>query len=425
MLRNAIDAVVKAYFTALLFLMYFFINETIFIGGIGITLRHLFALAVIASAFIYFIVCPDVAAAAVSVKSALVFAVPLLVVIASSLLVWVIDKSELSTIARGLSGCLVYTNWLSCALAAAAVLYVFGENGIWFNLAALLGSNLVMIFNIMRSDGIGKFIREFFALLTSFAANTGETIVKAEIHELAFCLGAYIIYMLCKPRKKALFWVLFSLALFCFLAAFKRIAIIAMLAVAVLRVLMILPRKISEKALRKSVNAVMLICVFLLIAYIAVIKADVFSLLEKAGVDTSGRAYVYSHVNEYYEFSPLFVGNGIGFLTYQLNEVVSLGVSAVHNDFLQFFIDLGFFGYILWLLSMTVLRTKYFGRDGDSGTALITMLLTVYLLIVSATDNTINYPLLTTVMGVIIMGNNYAERVRRQGERFEVRPFGI
>ena len=168
----------------------------------------------------------------------------------------------------------------------------------------------------------------------------------------------------------------------------------------------------------------MLICVFLLIAYIAVIKADVFSLLERAGVDTSGRAYVYSHVNEYYEFSPLFVGNGIGFLTYQLNEVVSLGVSAVHNDFLQFFIDLGFFGYILWLLSMTVLRTKYFGRDGDSGTALITMLLTVYLLIVSATDNTINYPLLTTVTGVIIIGNNYAERVRRQGERFEVRPFG-
>lgn len=424
MLRNAIDAVVKAYFTALLFLMYFFINEAIYIGGIGITLRHLFALAVIASAFIYFIVRPDAAAAAVSVKSALVFAVPLLVVIASSLLVWVIDKSEISTIARGLSGCLVYTNWLSCALAAASVLYVFGENGIWFNLAALLGSNLVMIFNIMHSDGIGKFIREFFALLTSFAADTGETIVKAEIHELAFCLGAYIIYMLCKPRKKTWFWVLFSLALFCFLAAFKRIAIIAMLVVAALRALMILPRKISEKALRKSVNAVMLICVFLLIAYIAVIKADVFSLLERAGVDTSGRAYVYSHVNEYYKFSPLFVGNGIGFLTYQLNEVVSLGVSAVHNDFLQFFIDLGFFGYILWLLSMTVLRTKYFGRDGDSGTALITMLLTVYLLIVSATDNTINYPLLTTVMGVIIMGNNYAERVRRQGEQFEVRPFG-
>lgn len=423
MLNKAIAGVVKLYFTALLFLMYFFITETAYVGGIGITFRHLFALAVIVSAFICFIIRPKLAAAAVSVKSALVFAVPLLVVVVSSMLVWIIDKSELSTIMRGLSGCMIYTNWLSCALAAGAVLYVFGEDGIWFNLAALVASNLVMIFNIMISDGIGKFIKEFFELIASFASNTGETIVKAEIHELAFCMGAYIIYMLCKPKKKAWFWVLFSLSAFCFLAAFKRIAMIAMAVVAAVKILMLFLEKISQRAVIKAVNTVALICVLLLIGYIAVIKADVFSLLEDAGVETSGRAYIYSHVNEYYDFSPFFVGNGIGFLTYQLNEVVSLGVSAVHNDFLQFFVDLGFFGYILWLLSMTVLRTKYFGRNKDADTAQITILLTVYLLIVSSTDNTINYPLLTTVTAVLIIGNNYTVRVRRQEEYFETHPF--
>ena len=90
----------------------------------------------------------------------------------------------------------------------------------------------------------------------------------------------------------------------------------------------------------------MLIMTILLVAYILVIKLDVFTYMEKAGIETNGRAFIYSHVNEYYDFSPLFPGRGIGFLTYQLNEVVSLGVSAVHNDFLQFYIDLGFFGYI-------------------------------------------------------------------------------
>lgn len=419
MVNRAINAIVKLYFVALLFLMYFFINEATYIGGIGITLRHIFALAIIASAFIYFLVRPDASAAAVSVKSALVFAVPLLVVIVVSMLVWVIDQSAVETIMRGISGCFIYTNWLSCSLAAAAVLYIFGENGIWVNLAAIVSSNLFMLFGIMRSDGIGKFMSELFELISSFADNTGETIVKAEIHELAFCLGAYIIYMLYKPRKKLWFWILFSAALFCFIAAFKRIAMIAMLVVAVIRVIMILPEKISDKALRKSINAVMLTAVFLLIGYIAVIKADVFSLLENAGINTSGRAFIYSHVNEYYDFSPLFVGNGIGFLTYQLNEVVSLGVSMVHNDFLQFFVDLGFFGYILWLLSITVLRTSYFGRDNDNDTALTAALLTVYLLIVSSTDNTMNYPLFTTVMGIIIMGNNYSARVSRQREYFE------
>ena len=50
MVSEARNAVIKIYFTVLLFLMYYFINETAFIGGIGITYRHLFALAVIFSA---------------------------------------------------------------------------------------------------------------------------------------------------------------------------------------------------------------------------------------------------------------------------------------------------------------------------------------------------------------------------------------
>ena len=404
--------------------MYYFINDAVFIGGIGVTLRHIFALLAVISAFVYFLARPDISKAAVSLKSALVFAVPLLVIVLSSMLVWIIDKSELSTIMRGLSGCLVYTNILSCALAAGSVMYVFGENGIWFNLVSILASNLLMILTIIASDGIGAFFGEFIKLVLSFAENTGETIVKAEIHELAFCLGAYIIYMLYKPKKKLWFWALFAVTCFCFLAAFKRIAMVAIVVVAVIRIIFFLIRKISEKAVIRAVNTVMLIMTVLLVAYILVIKLDVFTYMEKAGIETNGRAFIYSHVNEYYDFSPLFPGRGIGFLTYQLNEVVSLGVSAVHNDFLQFYIDLGFFGYILWLLSMTVLRTAYFGKD-DADTALITMLLTVYLIIVSSTDNTMNYPLLTTVMGVLIIGNGYKNKVKKQAERYDTRTLGL
>ena len=41
---KAVQAVVKCYFTAVLFMMYYFINDAVFIGGIGVTLRHIFAL---------------------------------------------------------------------------------------------------------------------------------------------------------------------------------------------------------------------------------------------------------------------------------------------------------------------------------------------------------------------------------------------
>ena len=53
---------------------------------------------------------------------------------------------------------------------------------------------------------------------------------------------------------------------------------------------------------------------------------------------------------------------------------------------------------------------------------MVTTLLTVYLIIVSSTDNTINYPLLTTVMGVIIMGNGYEKNVSEQRERYGMEP---
>ena len=81
-------------------------------------------------------------------------------------------------------------------------------------------------------------------------------------------------------------------------------------------------------------------------------------------------------------------------------------------DFLQYFIDLGFWGYILWLASMTVLRVCYFGRKGNTEGAIITLALTVYLVVVSSTDNTLNYPLFTTVIAILMIGPGFDERVR-------------
>ena len=152
--------------------------------------------------------------------------------------------------------------------------------------------------------------------------------------------------------------------------------------------------------------------VVILISYIGIIKLDVFTLLEKAGINTSGRVVIYDAVDKFYEFSPEFLGNGIGFLTYQLSTNMNVGVSSVHNDFLQYFIDLGFCGYILWLVSMTVVRVCYFGKKGNIDNAIITLALTFYLVIVSSTDNTMNYPLLTTVLAIIMIGHGFDENVR-------------
>ena len=414
--NKLVTTALKGYFIAVAVLMYYFLTETINLG-IFVTYRHAFALALFVSAFFCFLFKPNIARGASSLKATFIYCTPLIVTILASLFIWFVGQVDTEVISRGLSGAFVYNNMISFTLAAVAFLYIFGEKGIWYNLIAILISNMLIIFTVILQNGIGVFFSEFVKLIVTFAGETGEVIVQAEIHELAFCLGAYLIYMLFEFRKNIVFYILLGLTFFCFLAAFKRIGIVAIMVALAFGWLLKLIAKFSEKTAKNLTIIFSLILVAVLIGYVAIIKLDVFTLLEKAGIDTSGRDDIYNAVDKFYEFSPQFLGNGIGFLTYQLSTNMNVGVSSVHNDFLQYFIDLGFWGYILWLVSMTFVRVWYFGSNGKTNKAILALALTVYLVIVSSTDNTMNYPLITTVLAIIMIGHGFDEHVRNTEKR--------
>ena len=408
-----VDKIVGFYFMLVAVVMYYFITE-VFEFAVHVTYRHVFALVLAFSAVLCFFVKPNIARGINSFKSAFAYSAPLLVTTTVSLLIWSINLENFDVISRGLSTSFFYMNMLSSALGAVAMLYIFGEKGIWYNLIAILISNLVMIAMVIVENGLGVFISELITLVVTFAGETGGVIVKAEIHELAFCLGAYLVYMFFKPKKNIVFWILLGMASFCFIAAFKRIAIVAIAVALVLGWGLLWISKRNSKLAFRLTQALTIIIILILIAYIAIIKMDVFSMLQDAGLETSGRDRIYGAVDRFYEFSPTFIGNGIGFLTYQLNTGVGagVGVTAVHNDFLQHFIDLGFWGYIIWLSSMTLFRVNYFGKKGKTENAIVAFILIVYLVIVSSTDNTMNYPLLTTVLAVIMIGHGFDDNVR-------------
>lgn len=406
----------KCYFIAVAVLMYYFLTETINLG-LFITFRHVFALVLFASAFICFLVKPNIARGVAGLKSTFVYCLPLIITILTSLFIWFVGQVDTSVISRGLSSSFIYNNMISFTLAAVAFLYIFGEKGIWYNLIAILIANMLIIFTIILQNGIGVFFSEFITLIITFAGETGEVIVQAEIHELAFCLGAYLIYMFLKPKKSIVFYVLLGLAGFCFIAAFKRIGIIAIVVALAFGWALKFVAKFKESTAKNLATILSVLIVAILIGYIFIIKLDVFTLLEEAGVETSGRVEIYNTVDKFYEFSPEFLGNGIGFLTYRLSGDTSVAVASVHNDFLQYFIDLGFWGYILWLVSITAVRVFYFGKKGNADTAIITFALTVYLVIASSTDNTMNYPLLTTVLAIIMIGQGFDDNVRKTEDK--------
>jgi len=409
--NKILDKAKVFYFLIVAVMMYYFLNEYIDVG-LHVTYRHAFALVLFGSATVLFLYRPNIARGLTAFKDACIYSIPLLVTTVVSLFIWFVGTVDVGVISRGLSSSFIYANMLSFALGAGALLYIFGRKGIYYNLVAILISNILMIVTIIAENGLANYFSEFITLVVTFAGETGDIIVQAEIHELAFCLGAYLIYMLYKPKLNIVYFILMFLSLFCFLSAFKRIAIIAIAIALVLGYLLKFIARYNKKTASRLVTFFSIVVIILLIGYVALIKMDAFELLEKAGINTSGRVEIYDAVDKFYEFSPGFLGNGIGFLTYQLNTFMKVGVASVHNDFLQHFIDLGFWGYIIWLVSMTLVRVWYFGRKGNVENAIITFMLTVYLIIVSTTDNTMNYPLLTGVLAILMMGNTFEENVR-------------
>ncbi len=409
--NKILEKAIGFYFMVVAVMMYYFLNEYIDLG-VHVTYRHAFALVLAFSAIAMFLFKPNIARGVVAFKDACVYSVPLLITTVVSLFVWFMGTVDTDVISRGLSSSFIFTNMLSFALGVGALLYIFGRKGIWYNLIAILAANILMIISIMAQYGIGSYFSELVTLITTFAGVTGDIIIQAEIHELAFCIGAYLIYMLYKPKKNIIYFILLFLSLFCFLSAFKRIAIIAIAIALALGYLLKFIAHFNKKTASRLVIFFSIVVILLLIGYIALIKGDAFEFLEKAGINTSGRVEIYNAVDKFYEFSPAFLGNGIGFLTYQLNTFMKVGVASVHNDFLQHFIDLGFWGYIVWLASMTLVRVMYFGKKGNVENAIVTFMLTVYLIIVSTTDNTMNYPLLTGVLAILMIGNGFEENVR-------------
>lgn len=404
------------YFVAVAVLMYFFMNEVINIG-LYVTYRHAFALVLFFSAVLMFLYKPDIARGFTAFEEACIYSTPLLVTSLVSLFIWFVQTVDVGVMTRGFTTTFVYANMLSSALASGALLYVFGRRGIWYNLIAILIANILTIIIIIARNGFGIFMSEFITLVTTFAGETGEVIVQAEVHELAFCLGAYLIYMLYKPRKSAEYFILMFLTVFCFLAAFKRIAMIAIVIALAFGYILKFVARYNKKSASRLITLFALGVIALLIFYIALIKGDAFELLEKAGINTSGRVEIYNAVDKFYEFDPGFLGNGIGFLTYQLNTFMNVGVASVHNDFLQHFIDLGFWGYIIWLVSIILVRVWYFGRKGNTDGAIVTFMLTVYLIMVSTTDNTINYPLLMSVLAILMIGPGFEDNVRKKEQK--------
>ena len=384
--------------------MFFFQDSYFLIGGMELSLKNPCALAILFLALLNFIATVRLDRLTLLKRHAVVQALPYLIPLVFSSIIWVNAGAGSDTVFNGLS--MILPQLLS-VLVAAATLYLFGGKGVWYCLGAMCAANFLTLLVVVYTGGLGPFLQEFYTLLVTFTQETGPLMEQLETHDITFAFGPFLLYLLLNwetsPRPGL--W-LFLIAFFSLLGL-KRIAFPA-LALGLLAALLL--GRLPEKAAKQAALCVAAAIMLLGFLYIAGIRYGLFDYLEaQLGVDTKGRALLFSHVAPYYEISFAYMGRGTGFE--RMVEWMSGAEQAVplrtqtqiHNDLLRMYLNIGFIGYWAWLWGWMPARLVYWFRRGGKAAGCLFMGICLYCFVLYATDNTIYYPYTMVACALIPM----------------------
>ena len=224
---------------------------------------------------------------------------------------------------------------------------------------------------IVDMQFIGSFVAyKVFDAPVIFSLTTWESVY-------AFAFGVFAIYYAHKRR-----WKMFTLAMIFVYLAEKRIAILAVIASLILLGILWLFRYSKKLLLGFWGIVIGVIYAYIYLIYSGTMEAFCWG----ANINTNGRVEIYSRMAQEFEFSMGFSGAGLGIVE-QLLEYWNVPMYGnLHNDLLKFYIELGFLGLLIYLLSfgmMFYLVEKLYGKSQMG----FFFAMSVYSILLFATDN--------------------------------------
>ena len=372
----------------------FFFQDTYFsLGGMELSLKNPCALAIVFLALLNFIATVRLDRLLVLSRHTAVQALPCLIPLVFSSVIWVSTRAESAAVLNGVS--MILPQLLS-VLVAAATLYLFGGRGLWYCLGAMCAANFISVLVVICVGGPAAFLQEFYTLLVTFTQETGPLMMQLETHDLTFAFGPFLLYLLLhwKTSPHPALWL--ALIAFFSLVGLKRIAFPA-LALGLLAALLV--RRLPDKSARQTALCAAAAMMAVSFLYITGIRYGLFDYLEtRFGLDTKGRAELFANVAPYYDISFPYLGCGTGFeRTVEWFSGVEYGVplrtqTQIHHDFLRMYLNIGFVGYWVWLWSWLPARLSYWFRRAGKDVGCLFLGICVYCFVLYATDNTIYYP---------------------------------
>lgn len=312
-----------------------------------------------------------------------------------SVMLWILDFQTVGYIMKGASK--MSFQFLNILIVISAG-YMFEKDAAKYTFFGLALGNIVIIILGALTTGIGGAISDMFKNLISFGASdvveNSKFIRAIEIHDITFVMGVYVIYFLffCHGEKKRLLYA--GLALFLFMAGLKRIAFLSMLLAILFAAFAFWLNPKSQARLVTLVSfAIVVFCYY----YLSIIHSGAFTaFLEAHDIELMGREKIYDFISNFYTISPAYRGKGYEFCVQLLRSMKGtkdqvVNITAVHNDILKMYVELGFWGFFVWIMWYYVYQTHWFLTRCGEKTAVCFMTINLYMLVSYMTDNNMFY----------------------------------
>lgn len=384
----------------LLFEILFANDHYIYVGGFGVGFQYLGCIAMIFLCFLSFLNTPKVGEFLLSVKMTGILAMPYIFNMLISLVIWIFSFTKIRQI---ISGFFEPAYIILTIMTVGSMFYVWGRKTVNYVFwAVTLVFSYLVVFEISKV-GINEFLHQFYVLVSSNATRTMRSMKNLENPRFSYAYTFFILYFLFHRKQEGniKFIVKMAISILFFLLGLKRICEAA-LAMGI--IMGVSYSRFGENGKRYFMTMITVIFISFSLIYVPFVRYGLFdNIVQALHINTSARDTIYDLYSEHYEVSPTYFGHGLGWVRNYRRNLEGIEAFNVHCEYVKNYIELGFWGYGLWVLAvipgilyMTVKRKR---RRDD---ATIIGVLGAYAVLMVA-ENIFYFYMSSLVMGVIIM----------------------
>lgn len=337
-----------------------------------------------------------------------------IVIFLYSIIIWTINSPTNDFITRGISDTLF--KLLSYA-GGIAIAYKAKENATkYVSYAAIITYVISLLMGAVTDKG-------YFFRYELFNRTTSAQGKYTELHEIAFIIGMCLIFFVFSCEEdyiKSHKWSFIMLIIF-FIIADKRIGFAAFGLAGLFGLTIKKKRKLTKES---SIFVTGIITVLICLLYTSLSTSNgLISLLESHNIDLMGRDIIYRYFRQFCDFTPTYFGRGVGFVTRQFDYTSSRDlyqmavIRALHNDYMKVFIEIGFWGFIIWLIYWLIYIPRKINKLAGFNAMFSAFCVILYTFVTYATDNTegyFNYQLVLALLisSIVFLKNNTGSNER-------------